>query len=443
MKAAYNQRSNSTFFTTEKTGDLKARLLFVMFMFIIYRIGTYIPLPGINPMVLGDISKAQASGVLGMLNMFTGGALSRMSIFALNIMPYIMASIIMQLMTIVSDNIASLKKEGEQGRKKISQYTRYLTIPIAIVQGYGIAIGAENLISHNGALVVDPGLLFRFFTIVSLTGGTVLVMWIAEQINVRGIGNGSSLIIFAGIVSGLPEALVALFELGRTGALSLFMLMFILMLVLSLITFIVFVEKAQRKISVNYPKRQIGNKIYGDSTTHLPFKINTSGVIPAIFGSSLLLFPATIMSFGNQTELSEWKQNLMIYLGHGQPLYVLLYASLISFFCFYYTSVIFNPDETAENLKKNGGVIIGRRPGAHTAQYLDYILTRVTVVGAIYLVIVCVIPEILMSQYSIPFYLGGTSLLIIVNVVIDFFTQIQSHLYSAKYESLLKRNRIR
>ncbi len=434
---------SSNYSSSKGAGGLLSKVWFVIWMLVIYRIGTYVPLPGINSVVLTDLANTHAGGVLGMFNMFTGGALSRMSIFALNIMPYITASIIMQLMTVVSDNIAALKKEGEQGRKKINQYTRYLTVILALFQGYGIAVGSENLSTQSGALVAHAGMLFRFVTMISLTGGTVLVMWIAEQINTRGIGNGSSIIIFSGIVAGLPSALVSLFEMGRTGAFSTFTIILIMLLAGGLVAFIVFMEKSVRKINVNYPKRQIGNKIYGGDTTHLPLKINTSGVIPAIFASSLLLFPATIASFGQDIEPDSWKQIVFLYLSHGKPLYVMLYSFLIAFFCFFYTSVVFNPDETAENLRKNGGVVLGYRPGKHTSEYFDYVLTRITVVGASYMVIVCVVPEILVSEYSIPFYLGGTSLLIVVNVVLDLFTQIQSHLLSAQYEHLLRKTRLK
>lgn len=426
-----------------KAGELKSRIFFLIMMLIVYRIGTYIPLPGINTYALAELTNAQAGGVLGMFNMFTGGALYRASIFALNIMPYITASIIMQLMTVVSAEVAALKKEGEQGRKKINQYTRYMTVVLALVQGYGIAVGLEGMETSKGGVVIDPGFFFRFVSTISLAGGTVLVMWISEQINQRGIGNGSSLIIFSGIVSGLPSALATLFEMGRTGALSTVTILGILVIAVGMIFFIVFMEKSQRKIAVNYPKRQVGNKMYGGESHHLPLKLNTAGVIPAIFASSLLLFPATISGFSNDPSASEWKHMVALYLSHGKPLFMALYASLITFFCFFYTSVIFNPEETAENLRKNGGVVLGRRPGAHTAEYLDYVLTRITVIGAAYMVFICVFPEFLISQYSVPFYLGGTSLLIVVNVVMDLFTQIQTHLLSSQYEALLKKAKLR
>ncbi len=439
-------KKNTDFAMTKNSmsslGELKSKIMFVIFMLIIYRLGTFVPLPGINTLVIDELTNAHAGGILGMFNMLTGGALGRLSIFALNIMPYITASIVMQLMTVISSNIASLKKEGEAGRKKINQYTRYLTILLAIFQGYGIAVGVEALQVTSGFVVYEPGLFFRFVATMSLTGGTVLVMWIAEQITSKGIGNGSSLIIFSGIVSGLPGAVATLFEMGRTGALSTLFIILIFMLAMGLVLVIIFVEKAQRRISINYPKRQVGNKVYGGDTTHLPLKLNTSGVIPAIFASSILLFPATLAGFGGG-DIDDWRHVVSMYLSHGKPLYIILEAVLIVFFCFFYTSIIFNPDETAENLRKNGGVILGRRPGKHTAEYLDYVLTRITVIGAAYMVIVCVVPEIMIAKFSIPFYLGGTSILIVVNVVLDIYTQIQTHMLSLQYGHLLKRAKIK
>lgn len=440
---AERMASNTSFSSFGRAAELKSKIWFVICMLIVYRIGTYIPLPGINPLALAEVNNSQAGGVLGMFNMLTGGALGRMSLFALNIMPYITASIIMQLMTVVSTEIAAMKKEGEQGRKKINQYTRYLTVILALFQGYGIAVGVEGIQTSHGLLVTSPGIFFRIISMLTLTGGTVLVMWIAEQINTRGIGNGSSLIIFAGIVSGLPSAIAGLFEMGRTGALSTFLILAVIIVAVSLVGFIVFMEKAQRRVLVNYPKRQMGNKVFGGDSTHLPLKLNTAGVIPAIFASSLLLFPLTIAGFSQNAEVGGWRQMVSLYLSHGKPLYILLYAALIGFFCFLYTSIIFNPEETAENLRKNGGVILGRRPGPHTAEYLDYVLTRITVIGALYMVIVCVIPELMIAHYAVPFYLGGTSLLIVVNVVIDLFTQVQTHLLSTQYENLLKKAKLR
>lgn len=430
-------------FSGSGTKELKSKLLFVLLMLIFYRLGTYIPIPGINTAVLDELTQAHAGGVLGMFNMLTGGALGRLSIFALNIMPYITASIVMQLMTVVSPEIGAMKKEGEQGRKKINQYTRYLTILLAIFQGYGISVGMESMMTSSASVVFNPGYTFRFIATLSLVGGTALVMWIAEQINQRGIGNGSSLIIFTGIVAGLPSAVAGLFEMGRTGAISTFFIIAILVLIISLVWIIVLFERAQRKIAINYPKRQVGNKVFGGESTHLPLKLNTSGVIPAIFASSLLLFPATIAGFTQSVETNDWRQIVSLYLSHGKPVYIALYALLIAFFAFFYTSVIFNPEETAENLRKNGAVVLGRRPGAHTAEYLDYVLTRITALGAFYLVVVCTIPELLISNFALPFYLGGTSLLIIVNVVLDLFTQVQTHLLSNQYEGLMKKAKLK
>ena len=425
-------------------GDLNSRMFFVLFMLLIYRLGTFIPLPGINVSTLNELTNAHAGGILGVFNMLTGGALGRLSIFALNIMPYITASIIMQLLTVLSTNISALKKEGEQGRKRINQYTRYLTIILAIFQGYGIAVGVESLQVASGMVVYEPGMFFRFVATVSLAGGTILVMWLAEQITTKGIGNGSSLIIFSGIVSGLPNAAAGLIEMGRTGALSTFVIMVITAIVIGLIFVVVYFERAQRKISINYPKRQVGNKVYGGDTTHLPLKLNTAGVIPAIFASSLLLFPATIAGFGNTVgNADNWRNMVAMYLSHGKPLYILLYTILIGFFCYFYTSIIFNPDETAENLRKNGGVILGRRPGKHTSDYLEYVLTRITAVGALYMIVVCVLPEIVITKFSIPFYLGGTSILIVVNVVLDIYTQLQTHMLSLQYGHLLKKAKMK
>jgi preprotein translocase subunit SecY len=427
-----------------RSGDLQSKILFVLFMLILYRVGTFIPLPGINTAVLAELNATHNSGVLGMFNMFAGGALGRMSIFALNIMPYITASIVMQLLAVIFDSIANLKKEGEAGRKKINQYTRYLTVALALSQGYGIVMGIEAMNTSKGPLVADKGILFQVVSVLSLTAGTILVMWMSEQINQKGIGNGSSLIIFTGIVSGLPGALATFFEMGRTGALSAPLMLFIMGVISAMIYVIVFFEKAQRRIVVNYPKRQVGNKLYGGDTTHMPLKLNTSGVLPAIFASSLLLFPATIAGFSQGIEnAGTWQEIVALYLGHGKPLYIALYALLIAFFCFFYTSIIFNPDDTAENLRKNGGVVLGYRPGKHTAEYLDYVLTRITVIGAMYMTFVCVVPEVIMAQYSIPFYLGGTSVLILVNVVIDMFTQIQTYMLSSQYEALIKKSKFR
>jgi preprotein translocase subunit SecY len=404
---------------------------------VIYRLGTYIPLPGIDSATLQQLMSQNAGGILGMVDMFSGGALGRMTIFALNIMPYISSSIIVQLMTAVSPQLEALKKEGEAGRKKLNQYTRYGTVLLAAVQAYGIAVGIEGL---PGA-VTDPGIFFRFTSVVTLTGGTVFLMWLGEQITARGVGNGISLIIFSGIVARLPSALAGFLELGRTGAISTFFIMLFLIGAIVVITFIVFMERAQRRILVQYPKRQVGNRMYGGEASHLPLKLNTSGVIPPIFASSLLLLPATVAGFSqNQTgmlaEIGAW-------LGRGTPIYLGLYVALIIFFTFFYTAVVFNPVETADNLRKYGGFVPGIRPGKNTADHLDYVLTRLTVVGAIYLAAVCVLPEWLLTAYSLPFYFGGTSLLIVVSVTMDTVAQIHSHLLAHQYEGLIKKSKLR
>lgn len=426
-----------------KATELKQRLLFVLGALIIYRLGTYIPIPGIDPVVLAQIFAQHQGGVLGVFNMFSGGALSRMTIFALSVMPYISASIIMQLMTVASPQLAVLKKEGEAGRRKINQYTRFGTVVLAMLQAYGMAVGLEKMQGANGAsAVLYGGTFFYVTTVVTLTGGTMFLMWLGEQITQRGIGQGISLIIFTGIVANLPHSLANMFELGRTGSLSTPVILFIVVLAVTLIAAIVFFERAQRRILIQYPKRQVGNKIMQGEATHLPLKLNTAGVIPPIFASSILLFPLTIAGF-NADGGPEWLRTVTAYLGHGQPLYIVMFVAIILFFCFFYTAVVFNPSETAENLKKNGGFIAGVRPGKNTADYLDYVLTRLTVVGAIYIAVVCVIPELLIAKYSIPFYLGGTSLLIVVNVIIDFIGQVQSHLFAHQYESLIKKARLR
>lgn len=422
--------------------ELKQRLWFVLGALIVYRIGTYIPIPGIDPHILKEIFQQQSGGVLGVFNMFSGGALGRMTIFALAIMPYITASIIVQLMTVAVPHLAALKKDGESGRRKINQYTRYATVVLATVQAYGIAVGLEGTTGSSGSAVLDPGLFFRFTTVVTLVGGTMFLLWLGEQITSRGIGNGTSLIIFAGIVAELPGALASVFELGRTGALSTGTILLVLFLVLGLIALIVFMERAQRRIVVQYPKRQVGNKLFAGDNTHLPLKLNTAGVIPPIFASSILLFPLTIANF-NAGEGPQWLSVVTSYLGHGKPLYIALYVAIIVFFCFFYTAVVFNPEETADNLKKNGGFVAGIRPGKNTATYLDYVLTRLTVLGSLYLALICTAPEILIAKYSIPFYLGGTSLLIVVNVMMDFVGQVQSHLFAHQYEGLIKKARLR
>lgn len=443
MASAAEQLASSINFSAfNKATELKKRIWFTLLALIVYRLGSYIPLPGIDPVVLQDIFRRNAGGILGMFDMFAGGALSRMTIFALNIMPYISASIIMQLMTAVSPQLEALKKEGETGRKKINQYTRYGTVVITALQAYGIAVGLEGMNSSAGAAVIDPGLFFRFTTVITLVGGTLFLMWLGEQITARGVGNGISLIIFSGIVANLPGAVAGTLELGRTGALSTLFIVFLLVMAVGVIYFIIFVERAQRRIVIQYPKRQTGNKMYGGESSHLPLKVNTAGVIPPIFASSLLLMPITVLGF-SAGQGPEWLTNLTAYLGRGQPLYLAIYLSLIVFFAFFYTAVVFNPAETADNLKKYGGFVPGIRPGKNTADYLDRVLTRLTVVGAAYLAAVCLLPEILISRFSVPFYFGGTSLLIVVTVTMDTVAQVQSHLLAHQYEGLIKKTKLR
>jgi len=440
--AAEQLASTFNFGAFAKATELKKRLWFTLGALIIYRIGTYIPLPGIDPTVLADVFDQQRGGLLDMFNMFSGGALERMTIFALNIMPYISAAIIMQLMTAVSPRLEALKKEGESGRKKINQYTRYGTVLLATIQGYGIAVGLEGLGSSSGSAVLDPGVFFRATTVISLVGGTIFLMWLGEQITQRGVGNGISLIIFSGIVANLPVALVSTLELGKTGALSTIFILFLLLMAVAVIAFIVFVERAQRRLIVQYPKRQMGNKMFGGESSHLPLKLNTAGVIPPIFASSILLMPLTVAGFsGGQGP--GWLGDITALLGPGQPLYLVVYVSMIVFFAFFYTAIVFNPAETADNLKKYGGFIPGIRPGKNTADYLDFVLTRLTVAGAGYLAIVCILPEILRSQYAVPFYFGGTSLLIVVSVTMDTVAQIHSHLLAHQYEGLIKKSKLR
>jgi len=420
-------------------GELGKKIFFVILILIIYRFGTYIPLPGVNLMILDSIVKEQAKGILGMFNVLTGGALGRMSIFTLNIMPYITASIIMQLMTVLSKEFSELRKSGEVGRQKINQYSKYLSIILALFQGYGIAIGIESL-NHNGiALISDPGIYFRIVTMFSLMGGTIVVVWFADQINTKGIGNGSSVIIFAGIVSGLLPSVFSLLEMGKNNIVSTPFLLLCFAVVVFMIVFVVFMEKAQRKLVVQYPRKQIGKKIYAGDSTHLPMKVNVSGVIPPIFANALLLFPATIAGFNVGAETNGWRKFVESYLSQGKPLYVALYILFIIFFCFFYSTIVFNPEETAENLRKSGAIIIGRRPGNQTKEYLQYILTRITVIGALYIAIICAVPEVLTYQFSMPFYLGGTSILIVISVVLDLSSQIQSHLLSSKYVNLMKK----
>jgi preprotein translocase subunit SecY len=426
---------NSLLGMTGKFGDLKRRLLFLLGALIVYRVGAHVPVPGIDPVQLAELFRNQAGGMLDMLNMFSGGALSRFTIFALGIMPYISASIIMQLMTVVSPQLEALKKEGEAGRRKITQYTRYATLGLATFQALGIAIALE---SQKG-LVIDPGLAFRFTTVVTLVTGTMFLMWLGEQITERGIGNGISLIIFAGIAAGLPRAIGGTLELTRTGSYSIPLVLFLFAVVLLVTAFVVFVERGQRKILVNYAKRQVGRRVYGGQSSHLPLKLNMAGVIPPIFASSIILFPATIAGWFGSNERMAWLRDIGNTLHPGQPIYVLLYASAIVFFCFFYTALVFNPKETAENLKKGGAFVPGIRPGEQTARYIERIIMRLTLAGALYVTIVCLLPEFLIVWKNVPFYFGGTSLLIIVVVTMDFMQQVQTYIMSHQYESLLKK----
>lgn len=442
VSAAERLASNFDFSVIGKATELKQRLWFVVGALIVARIGAYIPIPGIDPQILAEIFKHHAGGVLGVFNMFSGGALGRMTIFALAIMPYISSSIIIQLMTIASPHLEALKKEGETGRRKLNQYTRYGTVLLAFLQGYGIAVGLEGMQERGVSAVLDPGYFFRLTTAMTLVGGTMFLMWLGEQVTARGIGNGTSLIIFTGIVAGFPGALASTLELGRTGALPVEVILGVIAVALALVTFIVFVERAQRRIMVQYPKRQVGMKMMGGESSHLPLKLNMSGVIPPIFASSILLFPLTIAGF-NQGKGPSWITTVTAYLGHGQPLYIVLYMAIITFFCFFYTPIVFNAKDTAENLKKYGGYIAGITPGTKTAEYLELILTRLTVIGAIYLSFVCAMPEILIANYKMPFYLGGTSLLITVSVLMDFVAQVQSHLFAHQYEGLIKKARLK
>ena len=440
--AAEQLAANLNLGVLSKATELKARLWFTLGALVVYRIGSYVPVPGVDAAVMSELLQQMGGGILGMFDMFTGGALGRMTIFALNIMPYISASIIVQLMTTAIPSWEALKKEGESGRKKLNQYTRYLTLVISIFQAYGIAVGLETLRGSFGAAVHDPGWFFRFSCVITLTGGTMFLMWLGEQITARGVGNGISLIIFSGIVANLPSALASTLELGRTGALSTFFIIAFLVIALAVIAFVVFIERAQRRIPVQYPKRQVGNRMFGGENTHLPLKLNTAGVMPPIFASSILLLPATFAAFQTDRASDSIVTDIANLLGHGQPLYMLLYVSMIVFFAFFYTAVIFNPQETADNLRKYGGFVPGIRPGQPTAQYFDRVLTRLTAVGAIYLSIVCMMPELLIANYGVPFYFGGTSLLIIVSVTMDTVAQVQSHLFAHQYEGLIKKARL-
>ena len=421
--------------TIKKDNDLQKRIIFTVLVLCVYRLGTYIPLPGIDPQSLQTLMQSNQKGLLGMFNVFSGGAVQRMAIFALGIMPYISSSIIIQLLTGVSDYFKNLKNQGEIGRKKITQFTRIGTVLLATIQGYGVSVGLEG----STGVVISPGAFFKLTTVITLVAGTVFLMWLGEQITQRGIGNGISLIIFSGIVAEIPRALAATFELGRTGALSVSTILIIFILLLSTVAFIVFMERAERKILINYPKRQMGTKIYGGESSHLPLRINTAGVIPAIFASALLLLPITFSNFGMSE--SDFLGDISSLFSQGKPLYMLLYASGIIFFSFFYTSIVFNPKETAENLRKHGGYVPGIRPGERTAYFIEEILTRLTTIGALYLTLVCLMPEFLISKYPIPFYLGGTSVLIVVVVAMDTVSQIQTRMMSQQYESLIKKTK--
>ncbi|MDD7910636.1 MULTISPECIES: preprotein translocase subunit SecY [Pseudovibrio] len=438
--AAEQLASNLNFSAFAKAEELKKRIWFTLGALLVYRFGTYIPLPGIDPEALAQVFGQAQTGIIGLFNMFSGGAVERMAIFALGIMPYISASIIIQLMTSVVPSLEQMKKEGESGRKKMNQYTRYGTVILATFQAYGISVGLEA-----ANVVQDPGMFFRISAVITLVGGTMFLMWLGEQITSRGVGNGISLIIFAGIVAGLPSAIASTLELGRQGALATPIILAVIILSIVVIAIIVFMERAQRRLLIQYPRRQHGNKLYEGNTSFLPLKLNTAGVIPPIFASSLLLVPATLSSFqgADASGGNEWLTTITALLGHGQPAYMVLYAALIIFFCFFYTAIVFNPSDTADNLKKHGGFIPGIRPGERTAEYIDHVLTRITVVGAIYITLVCLLPEFLISATGVPFYFGGTSLLIVVSVTMDTVSQVQGHLLAHQYEGLVKKTKLR
>jgi preprotein translocase subunit SecY len=446
--AAEQLAANLNFGAFSKAEELKKRIWFTLGALLIYRFGTFIPLPGIDPIAFAESFRSQSSGILGQLNMFAGGAVERMAIFALNIMPYISASIIMQLMSSVDKRLEALKKEGEQGRKTINQYTRYLTVLLATVQAYGIAVGLEGSTSSVGPIVIEPGWFFRLTTMITLVGGTMFLMWLGEQITARGVGNGISLIIFAGIVAALPVAVAQLFELSAQGTLSAFVLVLLLLVMVLAIVIIVFMERAQRRLLVQYPKRQVGSRMFQGDSSHLPLKLNSAGVIPPIFASSLLLLPISVAQFtaGPGSTAPSWLQAVTAALGYGQPLHMLVYVVLIIFFCFFYTAVVFNPQETADNLRKYGGFLPGYRPGEQTAKHIDYVLTRITAVGAIYLAAVCLLPEIMIANAGVPAsfgaVLGGTSLLIAVSVTMDTVAQVQSHLVAQQYGRLLEKSKL-
>ncbi len=438
--AAEQLAANINFAAFAKATDLQKRIWFTLIALVVYRIGTFIPIPGVDPAAFAQAFQQQASGILGMFNTFSGGAVERMAIFALNVMPYISASIIMQLMATSVPSLERLKKEGEVGRKQINQYTRYLTLVLAVVQSYGIAMGLQS----SPGVVTNPGVFFVVSVVITLTGGTMFLMWLGEQITARGVGNGVSLIIFAGIVADMPRVIMSTLALARTGDINIFAVFVLTLVMLAAIVFIVFMERSQRRLVVQYPKRQQGNRMFMGESSFLPLKLNTSGVIPPIFASSLLLLPSTIASFaGMGANQPEWLDTFQAYFGYGRPGHMALYAFGIMFFCFFYTSIVFNPEETADNLRKYGGFLPGIRPGKKTAEYLDYVLTRLTVIGALYITAVCLLPEILISAYSVPFYLGGTSILIVISVTLDTVAQIQSHLVAHQYEGLIKRSKLR
>ncbi|HPD82243.1 MAG: preprotein translocase subunit SecY [Alphaproteobacteria bacterium] len=443
MSSAVEQLAkNANWGAFSKATELKQRIMFVLGALLVYRLGTYIPVPGIDPVIWKEIYSQKGGGILDMFNMFSGGALQRMTIFALNIMPYISASIIMQLAAAMSPNLEKLKKEGEHGRMKINQYTRYLTVLLASVQAYGLAVGLEGMHSSSGSAVIDPGIFFRASTVITIVGGTVFLMWLGEQITQRGIGNGISLIIFAGIVAGMPRAIGSTLELGRQGQFNLIELLALAAMIVGVIVLIVYFERAQRRVVVQYPKRQQGNQMQMGQQNHLPLKLNTSGVIPPIFASSLLLLPLTIVGFSG-AEGGDITATIARLLQHGQPVYMFLYGALIMFFAFFYTAIVFNPEENAEMLQRHGGFIPGMRPGKSTSDYLDYVLTRITAVGALYLIFICLLPEFMISKFSMPFYFGGTSLLIVVTVTMDTVAQIHSHMIAHQYEGLIKKSKLR
>lgn len=440
---AEKMAANMNWASFGKATELKQRLLFVFIALIVYRIGTYIPIPGVDPQVWGQFFQQRGGGIFDMFNMFSGGALSRMSIFALNIMPYISASIIMQLASAMVPSLEALKKEGELGQVKINQYTRYLTILLATIQGYGVAVGLESATGANGISAVhEPGMFFRLSTVITIVGGTMFLLWLGEQITQRGIGNGVSLIIFAGIVAELPRAIAGTLELGAQGEFSFAELLFLVVMIVAVLVFIVFMERSQRRIPVQYPRRQAGNAMMQGQQSHLPLKMNTAGVIPPIFASSLLLLPLSIIGIMGASG-GDFISAVSRHLQHGQPTYMALYGVLIAFFCFFYTAIVFDPKKNAETLKRYGGFVPGIRPGQQTADYINYVLTRITTIGAVYLVLICLLPEFLIAKFSMPFYFGGTSLLIIVTVTIDTVTQIQSHLFAQQYEGLIKKTKLK